>query len=50
MDEVTKDIRGGIPWCMLFVDDVVLVDESREWVNREARVVESHIRVERFRT
>ena len=28
MDEVTRDIQGDIPWCMLFVDDVVLVDES----------------------
>ena len=29
IDEVTKDINGDIPWCMLFADDVVLVDESR---------------------
>jgi hypothetical protein len=29
MDEVTRDIQGGIAWCMLFTDDVVLVDESR---------------------
>ena len=29
MDEVIRDIQGNIPWCMLFVDDVVLVDESR---------------------
>jgi hypothetical protein len=28
MDEVTRDIQGGIPWCMLFANDVVLVDES----------------------
>ena len=27
MDEVTRDIQGEIPWCMLFADDVVLVDE-----------------------
>jgi hypothetical protein len=27
MDDVTRDIYGGIPWCMLFADDVVLVDE-----------------------
>ena len=30
MDEVTRDIQGDIPWCMLFADDVVLVDESRQ--------------------
>jgi hypothetical protein len=29
MDEVTRDIQGSIPWCMLFADDVVLVDESK---------------------
>ncbi len=27
--EVTREIQGGISWCMLFTDDVVLVDESR---------------------
>ena len=32
MDEVTRDIQGDIPWCMLFADDVVLVDESRAGV------------------
>ena len=28
MDEVTRDIQGDIPWCMLFANDVVLVDDS----------------------
>jgi hypothetical protein len=27
MNEVTKDIQGDFPWCMLFADDVMLVDE-----------------------
>ena len=35
MDEVTRDTQGDIPWCMLFADDVVLVDESRAGVNRK---------------
>ena len=35
MDEVTRDIQGDIPWCMLFADDVVLVDESRTGVNKK---------------
>jgi hypothetical protein len=30
MDEVTRDIKGDIPWCMLFADDVVLVDDSQD--------------------
>jgi hypothetical protein len=33
MDEVTRDIQGSIPWCMLFADDVVLVVEARAGVN-----------------
>jgi hypothetical protein len=28
IDDVIRDIQGGIPWCMAFADDVVLVDES----------------------
>jgi hypothetical protein len=35
MDEVTRDIQGGIPWCMLFADDVVLVEESRTRVDQK---------------
>jgi hypothetical protein len=33
MDKVARDIQGDIPWCMLFTDDVTLIDESREGVN-----------------
>jgi hypothetical protein len=35
MDEVTRDIQCGIPWCMLFADDVVLMDESRTGVDQK---------------
>jgi hypothetical protein len=35
MDEITKDIKGDISWCMLFADDVVLIDESRIGVNQK---------------
>jgi Reverse transcriptase (RNA-dependent DNA polymerase) len=35
MDEITKDIQGDIPWCMLFADDVVLINESRIGVNQK---------------
>jgi hypothetical protein len=34
INEVTRDIQGGIPWCMLFVDNVILVDESRTGLTR----------------
>jgi hypothetical protein len=29
MDEIIKDIQGGITWCMFFIDDMILIDESR---------------------
>jgi Reverse transcriptase (RNA-dependent DNA polymerase) len=35
MDEITKDIQEDIPCCMLFVDDVMLIDESRIGVNQK---------------
>jgi hypothetical protein len=35
MDEVTRDIQGDTHWCMLFADDVVLVDESRMGVEQK---------------
>ena len=33
MDELTIHIQQEIPWCILFEDDIVLVDESRDGVN-----------------
>ena len=49
MDEVTKDIQGDIPWCMLFADDVVLVDESREGVNRKLELWRQTLESKGFR-
>jgi hypothetical protein len=28
MNEITNDIQEYIPWCMLFTDDVMLIDEK----------------------
>ena len=33
MDERTRIIQDEIPWCMLFADDIVLVDETRAGVH-----------------
>jgi hypothetical protein len=35
MNEITNDIQEDIPWCMLFVDDVVLIDENMIGVNQK---------------
>jgi hypothetical protein len=35
MDGVTRDIQGNISYCMLFTDDVILMDESRTGVDQK---------------
>lgn len=32
MDEITRNVQNEVPWCMLFADDNVLIDETRKWV------------------
>ena len=48
MDEVTRDIQG-IPWCMLFADDIVLVDESRTGVDQKLELWRRTLEVKGFR-
>ena len=33
MDELTRVIQNEIPWCMLFADDIGLVDKTRAGKN-----------------
>ena len=33
MNELTRIIQDEIPWCILFADDIILVDEMRAEVN-----------------
>jgi hypothetical protein len=49
MDEVTRDIQGGIAWCMLFADDVVLVDESRTGVDQKLELWRRTLEAKCFR-
>jgi hypothetical protein len=49
MDEVTRDIQGGITWCMLFADYVVLVDESRTGVDQKLELWRRTLEAKGFR-
>jgi hypothetical protein len=49
MDKVTRDIQWDIPWCLLFADDVVLVDESRARVNRNLELWQETLESKGFR-
>jgi hypothetical protein len=49
MDEVTRDMQGGIPWCMLFADDVVLVDENRTRVDQKLELWRRILEAKGFR-
>jgi hypothetical protein len=49
IDDVTRDIKGGIPWCMVFTDDVVLVDESRTGVNQKLELWRQTLEAKDFR-
>ena len=33
MNELIKGIQHEVPWSMLFADDIVLIDETKEGVN-----------------
>jgi hypothetical protein len=48
MDEVIRDIQGGILWCMLFVDDVILVNESRMGVGQKLELCRRTLEVKSF--
>ncbi|XP_071686839.1 secreted RxLR effector protein 78-like [Rutidosis leptorrhynchoides] len=34
LDELSRGIQEYIPWCLIFADDIVLVSESKEELNR----------------
>jgi hypothetical protein len=37
MDDVARDIQGDIPYCMLFIDGVILVNESSKEVEQKLK-------------
>ena len=49
MDEVTRDIQGDISWCMLFVDDVVLIEENTSGVSQKLELWRQTLEAKCFR-
>ena len=49
MDEITRHIQDEVPWCMLFADDIVLVDETREGVNAKLELWRKTLETKGFR-
>ena len=33
IDKITRHLQEEVPWCMLFADDIVLIDETKEGLN-----------------
>ncbi|XP_071739038.1 uncharacterized protein [Rutidosis leptorrhynchoides] len=34
LDDLSQRIQGSIPWCLIFADDIVVVSESQDELNR----------------
>ena len=49
MDELTRAIQEEILWCMLFADDIVLVDETRVVVNAKLKIWRQTLESRSFR-
>ncbi|XP_070004896.1 uncharacterized protein [Nicotiana sylvestris] len=49
MDLLTRHIQEEMSWCMLFTDDIVLVDETRDDVNAQLEVWRQTLESKRFK-
>ncbi|PHU23744.1 hypothetical protein BC332_08851 [Capsicum chinense] len=49
MNVLMRNIQGEVPWCMLFADDIVLIDESRQGVNNKLEVWRQTLESKGFR-
>ena len=48
LDTITKDIQDDVPWSMLFADNIVLVGEMNEKVNRKLEIWEYNLESNRL--
>ena len=49
MDGLKWSIPGEVSWCLLFADDVVLIDEMRKGVNDKLKVWRQTLESKGFR-
>ncbi|VFQ71409.1 unnamed protein product [Cuscuta campestris] len=49
MDVLTQGVQDGVPWCMLFADDIVLIDDTREGLNDKLKLWRLALETKGFR-
>ncbi|KAH0456366.1 hypothetical protein IEQ34_014273 [Dendrobium chrysotoxum] len=49
MDVLTRHLQEDVPWCMLFADDILLVDKTREGVEGKLELWRSTLESKGFR-
>ena len=49
MDELTRGIQDELPWCILFADNIVLIDETRKGVNTKSEQWRNTLEAKGFR-
>ncbi|VFQ75299.1 unnamed protein product [Cuscuta campestris] len=49
MDVLTQGVQDEVPWCMLFADDIVLIDDTREGLNDKLKLWRLALETKEFR-
>ncbi|KAL6493096.1 hypothetical protein OROGR_032855 [Orobanche gracilis] len=49
MDELTRGIQNDVPWCMMFADDIVLIDETKVEVQQKLELWRDTLEARGFR-
>ncbi|KAL6497691.1 hypothetical protein OROHE_027016 [Orobanche hederae] len=49
MDELTRGIQTDVPWCMMFADDIVLIEETKVGVQQKSELWRDTLEARGFR-
>ena len=49
MDELTGSIQDEIPWCMMFAENIVLIDETKDRVESKLELWRKTLKSRGFR-